>query len=70
MTVVATSQGADQPGNAAALTDGCSAAFLGAAGVAVAGALLAALLLRSPKAGADAPAEEEEETQTRDLHAA
>ena len=52
MTAVATSQGADQLGNPAALTDGYSAAFLGAAGIAVAGALLAALLLRMPKAPA------------------
>jgi EmrB/QacA subfamily drug resistance transporter len=49
MTAVATSQGADQLGDVAALTDGYSAAFLGAAGVAVVGALLAAVLLRVPK---------------------
>jgi hypothetical protein len=53
MTAVATSQGADQLGNAAALTDGFSAAFLGAAGIAIAGALLAAVLLRVPKTPAD-----------------
>jgi EmrB/QacA subfamily drug resistance transporter len=59
MTAVATSQGADQPGNLVALTDGYSAAFLGAAGIAVAGALLAALLFRAPRPGtAEAPAEE------------
>ncbi len=52
MTAVATSQGADRIGDAAALTDGYSAAFLGAAGIAVAGALLAAVLLRVPKAAA------------------
>ena len=52
MTAVATSQGADKLGDVAALTDGYSAAFLGAAGVALAGALLAALLLRVPKASA------------------
>ena len=34
MTAVATSQGADQLGDVAALTDGYSAAFLGAAGIA------------------------------------
>ena len=33
MTAIATSQGADQLGNVASLTDGYSAAFLGAAGV-------------------------------------
>jgi len=49
MTALATSQGADQLGNVEALTDGYSAAFLGAAGVAVAGALLAALLFRTPR---------------------
>jgi EmrB/QacA subfamily drug resistance transporter len=52
MTAIATSHGADQLGNAAALTDGYSAAFLGAAAVAAAGALLAGLLLRVPKARA------------------
>jgi EmrB/QacA subfamily drug resistance transporter len=52
MTAVATSQGADQLGNLEALTDGYSAAFLGAAGVAVAGALLAALLFRVPRPSA------------------
>jgi EmrB/QacA subfamily drug resistance transporter len=52
MTAVATSQGADQLGNVDALTDGYSAAFLGAAGIAVVGALLAAVLLRSPATSA------------------
>ena len=52
MTALATSQGADQLTNRAALTDGYSAAFLGAAGVAVIGALLAAALLRFPRAPA------------------
>ena len=43
----------------AALTGGYSAAFLGGAGIAVAGALLATLLLGRPKThvAADAPAE-------------
>jgi EmrB/QacA subfamily drug resistance transporter len=49
MTAIASAHGADQVGNASALTDGYSAAFLGAAGVAVAGGLLAAVLLRLPK---------------------
>ena len=52
MTAVATSQGADRIGDVAALTDGYSAAFLGAAGIAVAGAVLAAALLRAPKPAA------------------
>jgi hypothetical protein len=49
MTALATSHGADRLGDAVALTDGYSAAFLGAAGIAVAGALLAAALLRVPR---------------------
>ena len=44
------------------LTDGYSAAFLGAAGIAVAGALLAAALLRTPKADDVATVEEPEQT--------
>ena len=52
MTAVATSQGADRLGNLGALTDGYSAAFLGAAGIAVVGALVAAALLRVPKTAA------------------
>jgi MFS family permease len=55
MTVVAASQGAGRLGDLTALTDGYSAAFLGAAAIAAAGALLAALLLRTPKADAVAP---------------
>ena len=54
MTALATAQGADQLGDLAALTDGYSAAFLGAAGIAVVGAALAAALLRTPKADATA----------------
>jgi len=46
MTAVATSQGAGRIGDVSALTDGYSAAFLGAAGIAVVGAALAAVLLR------------------------
>jgi EmrB/QacA subfamily drug resistance transporter len=64
MTAVATSQGADRLGEVEALTDGYSAAFLGAAGIAVVGALGAAALLRVPKAGAEASdAEVEEDMQ-------
>ena len=59
MTAVAASQGADQLGNAGALTDGDSAAFIGAAGIAVAGALLAAVLLRVPKQAPTAVSEPE-----------
>ncbi len=63
MTAVATSQGADELGDVASLTDGYSAAFLGAAGIAVAGALLAALLLRVPKATAATAATPEQTTE-------
>jgi hypothetical protein len=54
MTAVAASQGASRLGDLSALTDGYSAAFLGAAAIAAAGALLAALLLRTPPADASA----------------
>lgn len=47
MTAVATSNGADQFGDLTALTDGFSAAFLGAAGIAVLGLLATATLRRS-----------------------
>jgi EmrB/QacA subfamily drug resistance transporter len=57
MTAVASANGADQLGNPGALTDGYSTAFLGAAGVAVAGALLAAALLRTPRPAPDAEAQ-------------
>ena len=63
MTAVASSRGADRLGDPGALTDGYSAAFLGAAGVAVAGALLAAALLRTPKP-APATAAEAQDQQT------
>ena len=52
MTALAASNGADELGNTVALTDGYSAAFLGAAGIAVAGALLALVTLRRPAAEA------------------
>lgn len=56
MTAVATSAGADQLGDAAALTDGYAAAFTGAAVVAVIAALVAAATLgRRPRRTADEP---------------
>jgi predicted MFS family arabinose efflux permease len=61
MTAVATSHGAGRLGDVEALTDGYSAAFLGAAGIAVAGALVAAALLRVPKAEAQASDQESAE---------
>jgi len=50
MTALAAAHGAGQLGNVAALTDGYTAAFLGAAGIAVAGGLVAAVTLRRPQA--------------------
>ncbi|PVY26498.1 MFS transporter [Williamsia muralis] len=54
MTAVAAAYGADQLGNKAALTDGFSAAFLGAAAIALAGAALALVTIRTPKPNAGA----------------
>jgi EmrB/QacA subfamily drug resistance transporter len=48
MTAVAAAFGADQIGDIRALTDGFSAALLGAAGIAVVGAVVAAVLLKKP----------------------
>ena len=61
MAALATSQGADRLGEVEALTDGYSAAFLGAAGIALVGALVAAALLRVP----GTPAAEHEEAEER-----
>jgi predicted MFS family arabinose efflux permease len=63
MTALATSEGAERLGDVGALTDGYSAAFLGAAGIAVAGALLAAAQLREPKATAAAQSEAQDESR-------
>jgi MFS family permease len=52
MTSIATSYGADQLGNAAELTNGYQAAFIGAAGVAVLAALGALTLLRTSSTAA------------------
>ena len=51
MTAVASAFGADQVGDAVAQTDGFSAGLLGAAGIAAAGALVAAAWLRTPERG-------------------
>jgi predicted MFS family arabinose efflux permease len=48
MTAVAAAFGADEVGNPGALTDGFSAALLGAAGIAATGAVLGAVLLKKP----------------------
>ncbi|WP_433352766.1 MFS transporter [Microtetraspora malaysiensis] len=52
MTAIATSRGAAELGNLPRLTDGFQAAFVGAGAVAVLGALLSLLLVRSRKAAA------------------
>jgi EmrB/QacA subfamily drug resistance transporter len=49
MTALAAANGAGQLGDVAALSDGYNAAFLGAAGIAVAGGLVAAVTLRRPQ---------------------
>ncbi len=56
MTALATSRGAGQLGDPRALTDGFSAAFLGAAAIALAGAGLAAATLRQPRSEGTDPA--------------
>jgi len=68
MAALATSQGADRLGNVVALTDGYSAAFAGAAAIAVVGAIVAAVTVRrvptaqataDPQADTDAGAQRE-----------
>jgi EmrB/QacA subfamily drug resistance transporter len=61
MTAVAAAHGAQEIGNADALTDGFSAAFLGAAAIAAAGALIAIVTLRkNPTEAAPEPAPDRE----------
>jgi MFS family permease len=55
MTAVAASYGADQLGDPSALTDGFSSAFLGAGLVALAGAVIAALTLRTSQPESSVP---------------
>ncbi|MGW2591932.1 MFS transporter [Streptomyces sp. NPDC001515] len=55
MTAVAAANGAGRLDDPQALTDGFSAAFLGAALLALAGALVSLLTLRTPAPAADAP---------------
>ncbi|MFI1827578.1 MFS transporter [Streptomyces sp. NPDC020412] len=59
LTAVATSQGAGELGNLPALTDGFSAAFVGAAAVAAVGGVLTAIFMRGTPAAAEAPAEQQ-----------
>jgi EmrB/QacA subfamily drug resistance transporter len=60
MTAVAAANGADRLGDVESLTDGYSAAFLGAAVVAAAGAVIAAVTLRLPKPQGETAAAEAE----------
>ena len=60
MTALASSHGADQLDNIGALTDGYSAAFLGAAGIAVIGAIASLALVRLPTTPAIATSETRE----------
>ena len=55
MTALAVSEGAGELGNAGALTDGFSAGFLGAAGIAVAGSLLALITIRTSRSSPPTP---------------
>ena len=70
MTSIATSYGADQLGNVAELTNGYQAAFIGAAGVAVAAALAALTLLRTESGAAAEPAQTPEEVEIEETIAA
>ncbi|MET7426067.1 MFS transporter [Dactylosporangium sp. NPDC005555] len=65
MTAAAAAAGADQLGNLPALTDGYSAAFTGAAVIALAGAVIAALTLRPAPSVPAAAAEPEQQTAAR-----
>ncbi|MBA3378172.1 MAG: MFS transporter, partial [Chloroflexia bacterium] len=49
MTAIAAAQGTDRLGDMAALTDGFSMAFIGAGTIALVGAVLAAVTIRSPR---------------------
>ncbi|MEV0598948.1 MFS transporter [Streptomyces sp. NPDC050315] len=62
LTALATSQGAGELGNLPALTDGFSAAFLGAAAIAAVGGLITLLVMRSEKAAAAAAARQAQAT--------
>jgi MFS family permease len=59
MTAVAAANGADRVGDPSALTNGYSAALVGAAVIAAAGAVLAAITLRSPRPAAEQSADRE-----------
>jgi EmrB/QacA subfamily drug resistance transporter len=61
MTAIASAHGADRIGDVTALTDGYSAAFIGAAAVAAAGAVLTAALLHIRRPAGDAGDEHDRE---------
>jgi EmrB/QacA subfamily drug resistance transporter len=61
MTAIASAHGADRIGDVTALTDGYSAAFIGAAAVAAAGAVLTAALLHIRRPAEDAGDEHDRE---------
>jgi len=63
MSALAASQGAGRLGDLPALTDGYSAVFLGAAGIAVVGAVLAAALLRTPANASQATSDDAAESR-------
>lgn len=65
MTAVAAAAGADQLGDVAALTDGFSAGFIGAAAIAAVGAVLAAIMLRGPRQDDAPPADRLESVADR-----
>ncbi|MFJ8692644.1 MFS transporter [Streptomyces roseolilacinus] len=64
LTALATSQGAGKLGDLPALTDGFSAAFTAAAGIAAAGGLLTLLVMRTEKAAATSDADQDREHST------
>jgi len=64
MSALALSRGAGQLDDPVALTDGFSAGFLGAAGIATAGGLLAFITIRKPRSAEPAPVEDSSELAT------
>lgn len=64
MTALAASLGASRHSDIAALTNGVSGAFLGSAGIALAGALITAVTLRGARSRSSAPAEHNAATST------
>jgi EmrB/QacA subfamily drug resistance transporter len=65
MTALAASRGTGQLDNPGQLTNGFSAAFLGAAGIALVGGLIAAATLRNARPGADTPLPDSAQSKQR-----